>query len=428
MLIIDPQGRPQAATPSLQRHLASLAGPWELVPIPTDVLMFRPAANEAEEPQSFVALMGQIRTEGALADIATLIHGARWTGILYGASPGFSKAIEFETGDVVSTRSDVDADRLGNMLCQLGFIDERQLQEALDDPSRSCRLGAWLVGEGLITHHDLYRAMHLQVAQVFQSFLTLAEGYFAFEKAIRAVPRGPGLRVSTQQLLLTGLQRIDELKSFRPLIPHIHAVFERTGRDAATQSLESSDKRVLETVDGERHLGEVARLCHFDEYEVTSAAFRLSRMGLISIARCAPRTHESPDERVTGEGGIVSAFNRIFSKVFERAEHRGALRSSVESYLCSRPAQSGDLFEGVTMQADGTLDAHALLRNLERQPEPDRAERACQELNDYLFFLTFVAGETLDHNAERAFRRIEHHLRASSPQLGEGKDEPGGES
>lgn len=428
MLLIDSQGRPQAATPSLQRHLASFAGRWARVPVPADILMFRRETQPSEEPQTFLALVGEIRNAGAIADIATLIHGARWTGTLYGSSAHFTKAIEFEIGDVVSTRSDRDTDRLGSMLCQLGFIDEHQLQEALDDPSRSGRLGAWLVGEGLITHHDLYRAMHLQVTQVFQSLLTLEEGHFAFEKLIGAPPRGPGLRVSTQQLLLTGLQRIDELKSFRPLVPHLNVVFERTARNAGSQALESADKRVLETVDGRRHLGEVARLCHFDEYEVTSAAFRLSRLGLIQVARGESGPLEQPDTADTEESGIVSAFNRIFGEVFEHAEHRGALRGSVESYLCSRPAQQGDLLEGVTMLADGTLDSQTLLRNLDRLPEHQRAERAYQELNDYLFFLTFVAGETLDHNAERAFRSIEQHLRASAPQSGGRGPEPGGES
>lgn len=423
-LLIDLTGDVHVVGPALRRHLAGHNGRWELVPIPVNRLVFRPVDAAAASPSEYLAMMGRVRRAGDLADLATLIQGARWTGSLRVDADRFEKAVEFEYGDVTAVSSDAADDKLGKVLLDLGFVDSATLGQTLEGPDGRRHLGAKLVLAGKLTQRDLARALHQQIAQVFQSLLLLDEGYYSFQRTIGAPTRSTGLRVSTQQLLLTGLQKIDELKCFRQKIPGSRSVFEQVGKSDGLR-LEDVERQVLEKLDGTRSLEDVARLLHLDEFEVTRAAFRLVQAAIIRLVD-RPGGPGIADHEGRSAASILDAFNVIFMRLFSRYPG-GGLREAAVSYMKTMTGQFGALFDGVYVRANGALEPVDFLANLERLPVEEQADIAYQGLTEYLFFITYAANEDLDMAVDKAFRRVDQALGLAPPgSSAGGKEGPTG--
>lgn len=91
-----------------------------------------------------------------------------------------------------------------------------------------------------------------QAKEIFYSFLLMSEGQFFFYR--EEMPENVKTRffLSTQNLLMEGMQRIDEMSYFRESIPSSQVVFERIIPKGTPVPIKDPEKRVLGLTDGVR--------------------------------------------------------------------------------------------------------------------------------------------------------------------------------
>src|SRR5262249_13173373 len=151
--------------------LGGRAGRWRLVPSVDSLLVLQRvdesggnagagASPAPEEPR--VLLCGDVDRQNGLVEILNFIHGARWTGALALINGDARKSVYFKAGDVRMATSNVDSERVGEILYRFGVVTRNQLNQALSMVTTEKKVGQVLVELGIITVHDLYTYIRRQ--------------------------------------------------------------------------------------------------------------------------------------------------------------------------------------------------------------------------------------------------------------------------
>lgn len=133
------------------------------------------------------------------------LHRARRSGLLEATSSEATKGVFFLEGRIVFASSTLARDKLGENLIQMGRINRAEFMEAYraaHAPER--RLGAALVGAGLIHEDELQRLVAQQVENIVLSLFTWTAGDVIFHEAPSPIPMDLALDLSTRRLLLEG--------------------------------------------------------------------------------------------------------------------------------------------------------------------------------------------------------------------------------
>jgi hypothetical protein len=272
----------------------------------------------------------------------------------------------------------------------------------LSKTQRTSRLGAKLVKKGLLSTHDLYSLIQQQIEEIFYSVLLVGEGqFFFYREKSENLTRGPR-RLSTQNLLMSGVQRIDEMSYFREKIPSSNVVFERVWSDMKPTKLQDSELLILELVDGTRTLDDISKKSRFGEFETTKAVFQLLQSGLIRSTASDGMGTAGREAKKGGLWEVSSLFNDVFARLFQEAalQDRSDQLVKAASSFFEATNDYNALFNGVAHNNDGTLDTERLVSNTESCDVADKVDYLYQGLNEFLFFQTFIAGETLDAETE----------------------------
>lgn len=353
-----------------------------------------------------MALKGKLEQEGELTDVVQMIVASRWTGALHVLTPRARRTVFFKDGDVRAAASDAPEERLGEILCREGAITRDQLDAALARPQDQKRLGSVLVQQKLITTHDLYYFIRKQMEEVFFALLTICEGEFYFHRRDLPDALPAQLHLTTHDLLLEGMERMAELARFRQEIPSFAIVFEQAEEPDDVDALPAPERAIYTNVDGRRSLQEIAEEAALPEFHATQAAFALLESGLIRPAGAHRRTTKVSDTRTALLEQLVGAFNEVFRRFHAAAESRGQaedLREAAVSFFEEGTVHPA-LFRGIELGPEGTLDAATLVENLSRTEVEDPSGYLYAGLDEFLFFQTFVVGETVDDAVERGLK------------------------
>src|SRR5262249_493277 len=130
----------------------------------------------------------------------------------------------------------------------------------------------------------------------------------------------PDLALSTQNLLLEGIRRMDELAYFREKIPSPSAIpCIRSGAPQA-QPPEEHPRIVLALCDGMRSADDIARESKLGEFDATHALYQLIQSGYIEI-RAEWDVSHSGLSRPAASGGrpglvrLVDVFNELLARI-----------------------------------------------------------------------------------------------------------------
>src|SRR5262249_6453665 len=106
-----------------------------------------------------------------------------------------------------------------------------------------------------------------------------------------------------------------------------------------------------------------------------------------------------PEDTVTS---VLNSFNVMYGLVFKHmVKEVGPIAENVlEKYLGGLREQRKDVFTGVKLQKDGTLDAAAIERNLNKFPEEERRSRLVDGLNELLYAELLAVKRTLGSEHE----------------------------
>lgn len=278
-----------------------------------------------------MAFKGTLK-EFKVPDILQLISLQKKTGILtFTSSDGFITLI-FENGMITG----VDAfpkkleTRVGHVLVKQDLISEEMLQRALVIQKRTNqKIGEILMSMGLIGTHTVIEALKNQAVEVILSLFKWKKGEYNFkimdslDDSLRTIEPIP-----TDNLIMEGVQMLDEWPLIKELIPDDQLVFEpapvvtkdieiikedadeSTGDDKL--SISETEASILKYINGRNSVKDLVEQGVFTEYKVYKSLYNLIRKEI--IRRKETGSSEKVNEmmleelKVSSEGKLKNIF------------------------------------------------------------------------------------------------------------------------
>src|SRR6266852_3166378 len=423
--IVDARGQLVAEDAQAKQALSGKAGQFYLAPTSPDLLFFfrtRAAGGQSNPPR--VVLAGDAASF-PISDLIAFLNQSRWSGRLRVHTLAGERSIYLKDGEVKGASSEDPADRLGEVIVRLGYLSRKQVEDALGQ-TPSVKIGRALVDKGLLQAHDLWKCVTQQLSDIFHSIVLCREGAFLLidqeleEKSVQVV------QVSTQNLLMDSIRKIDEMAHFRKRIPNprVH-VSKRRGSDG---KLEKEEDRVLALVDGERTVLELGQAAKMSEFDVSKIIFRLleggyaqvSERGVARVSQAAPRPPPATGPAVDrAPQTVIRIFNFIFREIRDEVAKKkmeGEFVAAANAALSRRALSPSPVLAGLLFDAEGNLSEQRLLQQFEASrahlgSEPIASLK--QALSDVMFFLLFQAGELLECRADEDLARRVKELLAT---------------
>jgi hypothetical protein len=247
-----------------------------------------------------MAFKGTLK-EFKVPDILQLISLQKKTGILtFTSSDGFITLI-FENGLITG----VDAfpkkleTRVGHVLVKQDLISEEMLQRALVIQKRTNqKIGEILMSMGLIGENTVIDALKNQAVEVILSLFKWKKGEYNFKimdslyDSLRTIEPIP-----TDNLIMEGVQMLDEWPLIKELIPDDQLVFEpapiRTkdieiikeeGDESSSDdkiSISETEANILKYINGKNSVKDLVEQGVFTEYKVYKSLYNLIRKQII---------------------------------------------------------------------------------------------------------------------------------------------------
>jgi len=413
--------------------LAGRTGSYTLMTTAPDLLLFsRVPAQGGSIPAPRVVLSGDA-SGFPLSDLIAFLSQSRWSGLVRVRTPGTERSLTLREGEVRGASSDDPADRLGEVLVRLGYVDRAKIEQVLREQHPS-KVGRALVERGYLQAHDLFKCVTHQVSEIFHAIVLCREGsFFLIDQPVDDKSTHT-IQLTTQSLLMDSIRKIDELAHFRKRIPHGRLYVGK--KRASDGKLEADEDRVLALLDGRRTLLELGYLAKLSEFDITKVVFRLLEGGFAVLSeqplapvatpipgKVSPTTPSKPTPAVrTGRVDhreVARVFNLIFKEIRDEVARKGMdseFIASANVALSGQALTSSPVLQGLSLAADGTLAESQLIDAFERHrthlgSEPIASFK--QALSDVMFFLLFQAGELLESRADEDLARRVKELLAT---------------
>ncbi len=422
---IDSRGQLAPETPEAGTALGAKAGSFVLAPTAPDlVCLVRSPALGGQAAHGRVVMAGDA-AGFPLSDLIAFLSQSRWTGVVRVHAPNGERSVGIKDGEVRSTSSDDPADRLGEIMVRLGYIDRDRLEEVLRDTPPS-KVGRALVERGMLQAHDLWKCLTHQVSEIFHAIVLSRDGAFLLLDQEPDERQGGNLQLSTQSLLMDSIRKIDELAHFRKRIPHGRMYVGK--KRASDGKLEEDEDLVLSLVNGERTVLELGQAAKLSEFDVTKTIFRLLELGYASLSDkplTATGTAPSPSPapapaavksavlpaRSLSPQRVIQVFNSIFREIRSEVAKQKMDRefiSAANAAIAGEALSSSPVLAGLLFDATGALPEARVQEQFDKcrpQLGSEPVASLKKALSDVMFFLLFQAGELLESRADEDLAR-----------------------
>ena len=264
---------------------------------------------------------------GDLADIdvASLMGRLlqnRFTGRVQLRRGPAEKAIQFEDGRPVFAISNLPHDRMGDLLYREGKITREQQQRARDLVVESGRrMGEILVEFGFLKPRELLPAVRHHIEDIVYSVFAWDSGEFAVSSGDSTTER---IRLTRHPaaIVLEGVRRKygpDLLEARLGSAGAVVAVRSQRqlGAIAAVADLSPAERAVIQKLDGERTIQQVAEAAQVDHLAALQLAFGLVALGVAEVVDHGPSALERAPVRarsLVGETDIAIDRQRVLAK------------------------------------------------------------------------------------------------------------------
>ncbi len=341
-------------------------------------------------------LRGQLG-ELSLPEILEHLRRARSTGVLSLVSGGARKALYVKDGRAVFATSNLPNDRLGEILLREGKITIDEYETSVKEITKGGkRQGKVLVEMGALSPKDFWEGVQFQIREIVYSIFQWDQAQFHFEDSSLPDQERITVDLDVGELILAGIRRVDASGWIQARFPEGALVLERAESPPA-DILEPYEQHVLGLVDGERSVLELCRESEIGDNETLKVLYALLATG---IARAKGRKVRTLDQDFVPEDttySVISSFNEMYAHVFRYMMREvGPIAENVlEKYVGTLRESRKDVFGGVRLQKDGTLDAAIVERNLNKVAEDERRALLVDSLNELLYAELLAVKRTL---------------------------------
>ena len=402
-LKIDRIGNTHILGNTLRRNMSHQVGYYTLDESENDRLTFKrieevPAWSELREP---IIFQGDLSGIGSSIELLSFISQSALSGQFTCVRSDLRKSLFFKEGQLCAARSNHIDDRLSEVIIKYGGLDRDTIQhlEASLHTERK-PLGNELIVRGLLTQQQLFEFFKKQVEDIFFSILTWNQGDFYFTVPHHSVPTP--LQLNTQQLLLEGVRRTDEMKRFRKRITSPACIIKKIP-DAEVTS--DQLKIVFEHLDQAQSIQRLLDLTCIGEFALYRSVFRLLELEAVEIVYQEESEHLSAND-------LVALYNNAFHLIQQFANNADLevepLQKGLEVFLRFYPKTS--LFENVAYDESGKLNAELIINNSERIDYESKVTLIGHALNELLFFQLFAARPWLSDMQRQQLQELHDEL------------------
>lgn len=262
---------------------------------------------------------GDLPVSGRLRDqrlpkILTHLQRQKKTGALVLRRNDQHKSIFIKDGDIVFAASKYQDDWLGEVLLKAGKITLGQYEKASEvTRNTQKRFGTVLVEHGVLTAKDLFWAVTQQVKEIILSLFTWLDGEYLFEEGPLPAQEIITLKMSTANLILDGIRRINDFVRLRNDLPPMDTVLHITMDPMILfQDIKLTDpeRKLLLQVDGKSTIFEVFASSELPAFETLKLLCFFLAVGLVESGladlRPEPSVQAMPAETVESVQDLAS--------------------------------------------------------------------------------------------------------------------------
>ena len=346
-------------------------------------------------------MMGELIHRMTVVEIINLVMSSNWRGELHLVGAAGRRVLSVDQGALKNARTDVEPERLGEILVRAGLRQRAQLAALLHEQSAERRLGQLLVERGLVAQDSLFKQLQHQAEIIFQGALLEERGMYWFVAPTdEADTPAATVHLSIQGLLMEGVQQIDEMGLFRERIPHngFYPTIVPNAPKAKAEALDASTLELLLLCDGTRSIDDLARARNLAEFPTLKAVYDLLRAGQVQLRR-GPRLDPQVAQR------LIRQFNELIQDVFMVVATYGrmdATRRALADWLQSGPHAA---VLGNQLDIDGTLTASQVIARLEASSSDDPMTALHLALQELATYALFIATNGLERSEEQSLSR-----------------------
>ena len=236
-----------------------------------------------------MGISGNLKTM-VLPELLQWLSMGQKTGTLVIDNGKIEKKVFFEDGMIISSASTDPKEYLGRFLVSHGYLPDEEVDEALTrQKSENQLLGQILVNMGAIEEEDLQQMLGLKTEESLYDIFTWEEGDFEFFD--NQLPEETMVRMAldVQALVLEGSRRLDEWVRIREWVPSPLCVPVAV-TDLQALELEDRDLRILEWIDDDRSVDDISQGAQTSLFDVTDVIAAQVSAGTVKVVR--PRTIE----------------------------------------------------------------------------------------------------------------------------------------
>jgi hypothetical protein len=256
-----------------------------------------------------MGIVGNLRTM-QLEELLQWLSQSKKNGTLEIISGKVEKKIFFKDGRILSSASNKPEEHLGHFLVSHGLITEQQLGQAvaLQETSRTL-LGMILVNQGALAEADLTRMLRRKTEESIYDVFAWDEGDFRFLDDVLPESAMVPMRVDVTGIVMEGVQRVDEWRRVRKLIPHEQIVPVAVIDLSNVPGLDPGEQRILSLVDDERTIEEIRLQTLATEYQICKLLFDQWQLGNLKLVklRGRPAPAEAPIAAAAASGEPTAA-------------------------------------------------------------------------------------------------------------------------
>lgn len=360
-------------------------------------------------PTLLAGALGEI----SVVDLLSFFNMFRKTGVLRFDLPGGRKDLYLQDGEIVAALSSFREENLGEILFGLGRLERSVLERLGRRAENQNTLVKYLLEKDLVAASDIWQAVRHQAETIVYDLLNFQEGSFCFQVKNLEQKDPFQLSVSTQNLLMEGLRRMDERQLFMRLIPSLEAVPQVVPGQAA-DNLSQSESQLLALVREQRlPVREVVRRSGFGEFDGLRVLYHLAERRLV-------RFDTDSNAELLGElGDILAALNEALAILYrEISARKVGFFQEIQSLLREVPQPYSYILRDARLHEDGTLDGQRILANLAGLEEGDKQRLLADALGELLYMECHAARQVLGKEkttelfaeVKKATERIQHIL------------------
>ena len=249
-----------------------------------------------------MGIVGNLKTM-ELSELLQWAAQSRKSGTLVISAPEVEKRLYFESGVITSVSSSDPNEWLGHFLVSHGYIDETTLAKAISmqEKDRSL-LGRILRDLSAIDAESLGKMLRLKSQESIFELFTWEEGEFRFLDGELPEFKMVPLALQVTPLIFEGIKRLDEWNLVRKAMPSTRAVPVAIGEITKPRD-DPAASYILESVDDDRTIEELALHTHSSEHLVCRVLFDALQIGQLKLVRPRGRASE-PQEAPVPVGSV----------------------------------------------------------------------------------------------------------------------------